>query len=105
MKYFILFVLTIFSLLLVSYAPTTTGDVKENNMINELIKSGKFTEDEARQLVTKSIQNEQEDSNNQTKTKEPTGVFKSKAFTVKDLEAVKSSYGNIIMIFKEQSKT
>jgi polyhydroxyalkanoate synthesis regulator phasin len=74
---------------MIAYGIEDKNDVKENNMINELIKSGKFTEDEARELVTKSMQNEQKDSNNQTKTEEPKGVFKSKAFTVKDLKTVK----------------
>jgi polyhydroxyalkanoate synthesis regulator phasin len=31
-------------------------DVKENNLINELVKTGKFTEDEAKEVVTKSMQ-------------------------------------------------
>jgi polyhydroxyalkanoate synthesis regulator phasin len=33
-----------------------TEDANQNNMINELVKTGKFTEDEAKEIVTKSIQ-------------------------------------------------
>jgi polyhydroxyalkanoate synthesis regulator phasin len=33
-----------------------TEDAKQNNLINELVKTGKLTEDEAKELVTKSIQ-------------------------------------------------
>jgi polyhydroxyalkanoate synthesis regulator phasin len=32
---------------------TTDADDEENNLINELVKTGKFTEDEAKELVTK----------------------------------------------------
>ena len=46
----------------------------ENDMINELIKTGQFTEDEAKDFVSKTMQNEQEDNNNQTSMK-PTGKF------------------------------
>jgi hypothetical protein len=72
LNHFILFALAIFGLLVSSFVPsTTTGDAKENNLINELIKTGKFTEDEAKEFVTKPMQNEQEDNNNQTKTTPP----------------------------------
>jgi len=72
LNHFILFALAIFGLLVSSFLPTiTTGDVKENNLINELIKTGKVTEDEAKEFVTKPMQNEQEDNNNQTKTMLP----------------------------------
>jgi polyhydroxyalkanoate synthesis regulator phasin len=37
-----------------------TEDVKQRNLINELVKTGKFTEVEAKELVTKSIQTETE---------------------------------------------
>jgi hypothetical protein len=43
----------------------------KNDMINELIKTGQFTEDEAKDFVSKTMQNEQEDNNNQTKTTLP----------------------------------
>ncbi|MGE5683570.1 MAG: glycoside hydrolase family 5 protein [Nitrososphaerota archaeon] len=33
-----------------------TEDANQNNMINELVKTGKFTDDEAKEIVTKSIQ-------------------------------------------------
>ena len=33
-----------------------SDDVKENNLISELVKTGKFTEEEAEELVTKSMQ-------------------------------------------------
>ncbi|HZA70030.1 MAG TPA: hypothetical protein VE548_10055, partial [Nitrososphaeraceae archaeon] len=33
-----------------------TEDVKQNNLIDELVKTGKFSEDEAKEIVTKSIQ-------------------------------------------------
>ena len=36
---------------------STSGDVKENNMINELVKTGKFTENEAKDFVSKTMQN------------------------------------------------
>ena len=36
---------------------TSTSDVKENNMTNELVKTGKFTEGEAKDLVSKTMQN------------------------------------------------
>ena len=36
---------------------TSTSDVKENNMINELVNTGKFTQDEAKDFVSKTIQN------------------------------------------------
>ena len=35
----------------------SSGDVKENNMINELVKTGKFTENEAKDFVSKTMQN------------------------------------------------
>lgn len=46
-------------------------DKNENDMINELIKTGQFTEDEAKDFVSKTMQNGQEDKNNQTKTTLP----------------------------------
>jgi polyhydroxyalkanoate synthesis regulator phasin len=36
---------------------STSGDVKENNMINELVSTGKFTEAEAKDFVSKTMQN------------------------------------------------
>ena len=36
---------------------STSNHVKENNMINELVKTGKFTEVEAKEFVLKSMQN------------------------------------------------
>ena len=36
---------------------SSSGDVKENNMINELVKTGKFTENEAKDFVSKTMQN------------------------------------------------
>jgi polyhydroxyalkanoate synthesis regulator phasin len=56
-------------------------------LINELVKTGKFTEDEAKQLVTKLMQDEQGKNQNQNenqtkiKTNESTVVFKSNAPT------------------------
>jgi polyhydroxyalkanoate synthesis regulator phasin len=41
-------------------AKSGTEDVKQRNLINELVKTGKFTEVEAKELVTKSIQTETE---------------------------------------------
>jgi len=35
---------------------STSDDAKENNLINELVKTGKFREAEAKELVTKSMQ-------------------------------------------------
>ena len=34
----------------------STADDEENNLINELVKTGKLTEDEAKELITKSLQ-------------------------------------------------
>jgi polyhydroxyalkanoate synthesis regulator phasin len=74
-------------------------DNDKNDMINELIKSGKFTEDEAKDFVSKTVpngddsdnngqdNNDVNDNNNQTQTKEPKGFFESKAFSIKDLKA------------------
>jgi polyhydroxyalkanoate synthesis regulator phasin len=39
----------------------STSDTKENNLVNELVKTGKFTEDEAKDIVSKTIQNEVDD--------------------------------------------
>jgi len=39
-----------------SVGKSTLDNVKENNLINALVKTGKFTEDEAKELVTKSMQ-------------------------------------------------
>ena len=36
---------------------SSSGNVKENNMINELVKTGKFTEAEAKDFVSKTTQN------------------------------------------------
>ena len=36
---------------------TSTADDEENNLINELVKTGKFTEDEAKEFVTKAMKN------------------------------------------------
>ncbi len=36
---------------------STSGDVKENNMINELVSTGKFTEAEAKDFVSKTMGN------------------------------------------------
>ena len=36
---------------------STGGDGKETNLINDLVKTGKFTEAEAKQFVSKSMQN------------------------------------------------
>lgn len=54
----ILFSLTIIGLFLSSFFPTTTTSTAttENDLINELIKSGKFTEDEAKNFVSKTTQ-------------------------------------------------
>ncbi|MDW0152863.1 MAG: hypothetical protein QOK85_09125 [Nitrososphaeraceae archaeon] len=39
-----------------SVGKSTLDNAKENNLINALVKTGKFTEDEAKELVTKSMQ-------------------------------------------------
>ncbi|MGB5091061.1 MAG: hypothetical protein WBN72_08975 [Nitrososphaeraceae archaeon] len=36
---------------------SSTSDVKENNMINELVNTGKFTQDQAKDFVSKTMQN------------------------------------------------
>jgi polyhydroxyalkanoate synthesis regulator phasin len=38
----------------------STSDTKESNLVNELVKTGKFTKDEAKDFVSKSMQNEVE---------------------------------------------
>jgi polyhydroxyalkanoate synthesis regulator phasin len=40
---------------------STSDDAKENNLINALVKTGKFTEDEAKQFVSKTMQNGADD--------------------------------------------
>jgi polyhydroxyalkanoate synthesis regulator phasin len=35
---------------------STSGNVKENNLVNDLVKTGKFTEDEAKDFVLKTMQ-------------------------------------------------
>ena len=40
----------------------STSGIKENNLINELVKTGKFTKDEAKDFVSKSMQNEVHDT-------------------------------------------
>ena len=36
----------------------STSDTKESNLVDELVKTGKFTKDEAKDFVSKSMQNE-----------------------------------------------
>ena len=47
---------------------TPTSDAKENNLINELVKTGKFTEVEAKEFVSKTMQNGADDTST-SKTK------------------------------------
>ncbi len=47
---------------------STSNDGKENNLINELVKTGKFTEVEAKEFVSKTIQNGADDTST-SKTK------------------------------------
>jgi len=70
--------------LLMQYA---YGISEKENMINELIKSGEFTEEEAEEFV--KMFPDVKDDDNRTSAKEPTGIFKSKTFTVKDLKTVR----------------
>jgi hypothetical protein len=42
---------------------STSGDVGQNNLINELVKTGKFTEDEAKEFVTKAMKNGTNEAN------------------------------------------
>ena len=35
---------------------STSGNIKENNLVNDLVKTGKFTEDEAKDFVLKTMQ-------------------------------------------------
>jgi polyhydroxyalkanoate synthesis regulator phasin len=39
-----------------SSTSSTSGDVKETNLVNDLVKTGKFTEDEAKDFVLKTMQ-------------------------------------------------
>jgi polyhydroxyalkanoate synthesis regulator phasin len=49
--------------------PTSTSDNnKETNLINELVKTGKFTEDEAKQFLSKSMQNGADNSSTSDNT-------------------------------------
>jgi polyhydroxyalkanoate synthesis regulator phasin len=41
-----------------SSAGKSTSDTKESNLVNELVKTGKFTKDEAKNIVSKTTQNE-----------------------------------------------
>jgi hypothetical protein len=41
---------------------STSNDGKENNLINELLKTGKFTEAEAKEFVSKTMQNGADDT-------------------------------------------
>jgi hypothetical protein len=69
-NHLILIALAIFGLLLSSCVHTTSGDANENNIINDLIKTGKFTEDEAKEFIRKTMPNgQQDDNNNQTGSK------------------------------------
>jgi len=52
------------------YGLEDNNDTKENNVINELVKTGKFTEDEAKKFASMMMQDEQEDKNTQTDLKE-----------------------------------
>ena len=56
--------------LMIAYGIENKTDVKENNVINELVKTGKFTEDEAKKFASKTMQDEQEDKNTQTDEQE-----------------------------------
>ena len=47
---------------------STSDDVTENNLINELVNTGKFTEDEAKQFVSKSMQNGADNSSTSDNT-------------------------------------
>lgn len=40
-----------------SSAGKLTSDTKQSNLVNELVKSGKFTKDEAKDILSKTIQN------------------------------------------------
>jgi polyhydroxyalkanoate synthesis regulator phasin len=47
---------------------STSADNKETSLINELVKTGKFTESEAKQFASKSIQNETDNSSTSDNT-------------------------------------
>ena len=57
-------------------------DKNKNDMINELIKTGQFTEDEAKDFVSKTMQNEQEDNNNQTGASVPSDTSVRDSFNI-----------------------
>jgi len=51
---------------------STSNDGKGNNMINELVNTGKFTEAEAKELVSKTMQNGADDiSTSKTRYQNP----------------------------------
>jgi polyhydroxyalkanoate synthesis regulator phasin len=51
---------------------STPDDGKETNLINKLVRTGKFTEDEAKQFVSKSVQNRTEASSTSDNTSDNT---------------------------------
>ena len=53
-----------------AYGSEDNNDVKENNVINELVKTGKFTKDEAKKFASMTMQDEQEDNNTRTDEQE-----------------------------------
>ena len=70
------------------------GDVKQNNLINELVKTGKFTEIEAREFVTKSIQTRTDTkivTDNTTLSASPAPITTSTANMDDNIDIVTSS--------------
>ncbi|MFN2435444.1 MAG: hypothetical protein ABR515_08750, partial [Nitrososphaeraceae archaeon] len=54
---------------------STSDDNKETNLINELVRTGKFTEEEAKQFVSKSMQNGADNSSTSDNTQSSNNQF------------------------------
>jgi polyhydroxyalkanoate synthesis regulator phasin len=54
---------------------STSDDNKETNLINELVKTGKFNEEEAKQFVSKSMQNGADNSSTSDNTQSSNNQF------------------------------
>jgi polyhydroxyalkanoate synthesis regulator phasin len=64
---------------------------KETNLINELVKTGKFTESEAKQFASKSIQNRADNSSTSDKTQSDNTQSSNSQFNNNDQSSNASS--------------
>jgi polyhydroxyalkanoate synthesis regulator phasin len=62
----IVIALSIYTAWQIAYGIEDNNDVKENNVINELVKTGKFTKDEAKKFASMTMQDEQKGNNSRT---------------------------------------